>query len=92
MVGSLLVLAMWGSGLISPPPQFPRLPHTFTQFMVGSLLALAMWGSGAVPRPKITADVLLKTLPLAIAHTLGNVLTNISLGLVAVSFTHTIKV
>lgn len=29
--------------------------------------------------------------PLAVAHTLGNLLTNISLGKVAVSFTHTIK-
>lgn len=33
-----------------------------------------------------------KTLsPLAVVHTLGNALTNISLGAVAVSFTHTIK-
>jgi hypothetical protein len=31
-------------------------------------------------------------LPLAVVHTLGNLLTNISLGAVAVSFTHTIKV
>lgn len=30
-------------------------------------------------------------LPLAVAHTMGNLLTNISLGKVAVSFTHTIK-
>ena len=29
-------------------------------------------------------DTLLKTLPLAVAHTLGNVLTNVSLGLVGV--------
>lgn len=31
-------------------------------------------------------------LPLALVHTLGNLLTNVSLGHVAVSFTHTIKV
>ena len=31
-------------------------------------------------------------LPLAGVHTLGNLLTNVSLGRVAVSFTHTIKV
>lgn len=31
-------------------------------------------------------------LPLAVVHTLGNLLTNVSLGAVAVSFTHTIKV
>jgi len=30
--------------------------------------------------------------PLAAVHTLGNLLTNVSLGRVAVSFTHTIKV
>lgn len=33
-----------------------------------------------------------KVLPLACVHTLGNLLTNVSLGAVAVSFTHTIKV
>lgn len=30
--------------------------------------------------------------PLAMIHVLGNVLTNVSLGHVAVSFTHTVKV
>lgn len=30
-------------------------------------------------------------LPMALVHTLGNVFTNMSLGKVAVSFTHTIK-
>lgn len=30
-------------------------------------------------------------IPLAVAHTLGNLLTNVSLGKVNVSFTHTIK-
>jgi solute carrier family 35 protein E1 len=32
-----------------------------------------------------------RTLPLSMAHLLGNLLTNVSLGAVAVSFTHTIK-
>jgi hypothetical protein len=32
-----------------------------------------------------------KVLPLAVVHTLGNTFTNMSLGKVAVSFTHTIK-
>lgn len=35
---------------------------------------------------------IISVLPLAIVHTLGNLLTNVSLGQVAVSFTHTIKV
>ncbi|GBG62364.1 hypothetical protein CBR_g30318 [Chara braunii] len=34
---------------------------------------------------------LLRILPLAVAHLLGNMLTNVSLGKVSVSFTHTIK-
>jgi len=34
---------------------------------------------------------ILAILPLAVAHTFGNLLTNVSLGKVAVSFTHTIK-
>ena len=34
---------------------------------------------------------ILSVLPLAAVHTLGNLLTNVSLGQVAVSFTHTIK-
>jgi hypothetical protein len=34
----------------------------------------------------------ISVLPLAVVHTLGNLLTNVSLGQVAVSFTHTIKV
>lgn len=35
---------------------------------------------------------ILNVAPLAVVHTLGNLLTNVSLGAVAVSFTHTIKV
>jgi solute carrier family 35 protein E1 len=34
---------------------------------------------------------LIAILPLAIVHTMGNLFTNMSLGKVAVSFTHTIK-
>lgn len=34
---------------------------------------------------------LVAIIPLAVAHTMGNLLTNISIGKVAVSFTHTIK-
>ena len=36
-------------------------------------------------------DVVKGVLPLAVVHTLGNLLTNVSLGAVSVSFTHTIK-
>jgi solute carrier family 35 protein E1 len=39
----------------------------------------------------VDKDVLLGVLPLAAVHTLGNLLTNVSLSAVSVSFTHTIK-
>ncbi|PKI55197.1 hypothetical protein CRG98_024488 [Punica granatum] len=50
-----------------------------------------MWTFNLHPRPKLTKSQLAAVLPLAVAHTMGNLLTNISLGKVAVSFTHTIK-
>ncbi|XP_021773019.1 phosphoenolpyruvate/phosphate translocator 2, chloroplastic-like [Chenopodium quinoa] len=68
-------------------------PSTITafQFGCGSLLVLLMWGSNLHPKPKITRSQFAAILPLAIAHAMGNLLTNVSLGKVAVSFTHTIK-
>ncbi|GER51452.1 phosphate/phosphoenolpyruvate translocator [Striga asiatica] len=42
-------------------------------------------------RPKISWAQLVAVLPLVVAHTLGSLFTNMSLGKVAVSFTHTIK-
>ena len=64
---------------------------TWLQFAVGSLLALSMWTLRVHKAPKITKELVLKILPLAAVHALGNLLTNVSLGKVAVSFTHTIK-
>ncbi|KAJ9529796.1 hypothetical protein QJQ45_022195 [Haematococcus lacustris] len=46
----------------------------------------------AMPLPLTCTTIQVRgILPLALVHTLGNTLTNISLGAVAVSFTHTIK-
>lgn len=64
---------------------------TNIQFMVGSGLVLAMWTLRLHKPPKVDKEILLTILPLAVVHTLGNLLTNVSLGQVAVSFTHTIK-
>jgi len=71
---------------------FP-FPITCTnlQFVVGSVLALLMWGLRLHKAPQVNKEVLVGILPLAVVHTLGNLLTNVSLGQVAVSFTHTIK-
>ncbi|XP_077253596.1 triose phosphate/phosphate translocator, non-green plastid, chloroplastic-like [Tasmannia lanceolata] len=69
---------------------FPVTITTF-QFVVGTVLVLFMWTTNLYKRPKLTTSQLLAILPLAIVHTLGNLFTNMSLGKVAVSFTHTIK-
>lgn len=68
-------------------------PITITslQFAVGGVIASLMWLTGLHKRPSINAAQLKLILPLACVHTLGNLFTNMSLGKVAVSFTHTIK-
>jgi len=67
------------------------LTCTAIQFGVGSLMALTTWLLRIHPRPQIDADTIKNISPLAVVHSLGNTLTNVSLGRVAVSFTHTIK-
>ncbi|KAJ8553892.1 hypothetical protein K7X08_024570 [Anisodus acutangulus] len=64
---------------------------TLVQFTVGSVLVILMWTLNLYKRPKISGAQLVAILPLAMVHTLGNLFTNMSLGKVAVSFTHTIK-
>ncbi|XP_076954406.1 phosphoenolpyruvate/phosphate translocator 2, chloroplastic-like [Bidens hawaiensis] len=68
-------------------------PTTVTtcQFGCGTLMILIMWTLKLHPRPKLHKSQIVPVLMLAVAHTMGNLLTNISLGKVAVSFTHTIK-
>ncbi|KAI4336161.1 hypothetical protein L6164_014724 [Bauhinia variegata] len=64
---------------------------TLLQSHFGSVLALLMRGLNPYKRPKIGGAQLAARLPLAVAHLLGNLFTNMSLGKVSVSFTHTIK-
>jgi len=70
-------------------------PHPITittvQFAVGAVLSIFMWTVGIIKKPKISTSQLMAILPLAVVHTMGNLFTNMSLGKVAVSFTHTIK-
>lgn len=70
-----------------------RFPVTVTgfQFFVGSLIVAIMWILNLHERPPVSKTQLIAILPLACVHTLGNLFTNMSLGRVAVSFTHTIK-
>ncbi|DBA65780.1 hypothetical protein WJX79_001358 [Trebouxia sp. C0005] len=64
---------------------------TTVQFAVGSLFAVFMWTVGLLKKPEFSKDMAKGISPLAGVHSLGNLLTNVSLGRVAVSFTHTIK-
>uniref|UniRef100_A0A0D9UXC4 Sugar phosphate transporter domain-containing protein n=1 Tax=Leersia perrieri TaxID=77586 RepID=A0A0D9UXC4_9ORYZ len=68
-------------------------PYTITAFQLafGSLIIFLMWAFKLHPTPKLTTAQLAKIAPLAAGHMLGTVFTNMSLGKVAVSFTHTIK-
>ncbi|KAF7035626.1 hypothetical protein CFC21_046453 [Triticum aestivum] len=69
------------------------LPYTITAFQLafGSLVIFFMWAAKLHPVPKLSAAQLAKIAPLAAGHMLGTVFTNMSLGMVAVSFTHTVK-
>jgi len=72
---------------------FP-FPVTITnlQFVVGSCVAAVLWTFRLHPLPPtVTRAQIAAIFPLAVVHTLGNVMTNVSLGKVAVSFTHTVK-
>ncbi|XP_057983896.1 phosphoenolpyruvate/phosphate translocator 2, chloroplastic-like [Malania oleifera] len=69
---------------------FPATVTAF-QFGCGTLIISLMWAFNLHERPKISGPQLATILLLAVAHTMGNLLTNISIGKVAVSFTHTIK-
>ncbi|KAJ4840207.1 Palmitoyl-protein thioesterase 1 [Turnera subulata] len=71
---------------------FPNpITVTVVQFAVGTALVTFMWAFNLYKRPKLSRAQLAAILPLAVVHTLGNLFTNMSLGKVAVSFTHTIK-
>uniref|UniRef100_A0A383VLK5 Sugar phosphate transporter domain-containing protein n=1 Tax=Tetradesmus obliquus TaxID=3088 RepID=A0A383VLK5_TETOB len=67
------------------------LSITNIQFAIGIGLSCLFWLTGVVKRPQLDAKTIASVYPLAIIHVLGNVLTNVSLGKVAVSFTHTVK-
>ncbi|KAK1440886.1 hypothetical protein QVD17_06719 [Tagetes erecta] len=69
---------------------YPTTVTTF-QFGCGALMVLSMWTLRLHPAPKFHKSQVVPVLMLATAHTMGNLLTNVSLGKVAVSFTHTIK-
>ncbi|KAH7658553.1 Triose phosphate/phosphoenolpyruvate translocator protein [Dioscorea alata] len=68
-------------------------PTTLTtvQLAFGSVFVILMWITNLHKKPNISLSQLVPILPLALVHALGLLFTNMSLGKVAVSFTHTIK-
>uniref|UniRef100_A0A7S3EMW8 Sugar phosphate transporter domain-containing protein n=2 Tax=Rhodosorus marinus TaxID=101924 RepID=A0A7S3EMW8_9RHOD len=64
---------------------------TLFQFGMGALVAIVLWATGVHKMHKATKAELKSIYPLALSHLLGNILTNVSLRQMAVSFTHTIK-
>eukprot|EP00188_Purpureofilum_apyrenoidigerum_P002229 Plantae.Rhodophyta-Purpureofilum_apyrenoidigerum.ctg2358.p1 GENE.Plantae.Rhodophyta-Purpureofilum_apyrenoidigerum.ctg2358~~Plantae.Rhodophyta-Purpureofilum_apyrenoidigerum.ctg2358.p1 ORF type:complete len:381 (+),score=57.15 Plantae.Rhodophyta-Purpureofilum_apyrenoidigerum.ctg2358:321-1463(+) len=64
---------------------------TMFQLGMGALTAIVLWATGVSKRHRATNAELRSIYPLAIAHLLGNIFTNLSLRQMAVSFTHTIK-
>ncbi|KAG6383817.1 hypothetical protein SASPL_156415 [Salvia splendens] len=64
---------------------------SLVQFGFGTIVVALMWAFNLYKRPKISGAQLAAILPLAVVHTLGNLFTNMSLGKVSVSFTHTVK-
>jgi uncharacterized membrane protein len=63
---------------------------TAYQFFLGSIMGL-LWFAASGTKIDTSKETVTAVAPLALVHTLGNLLTNVSLGMVAVSFTHTIK-
>ncbi|TVU17278.1 hypothetical protein EJB05_33298, partial [Eragrostis curvula] len=69
---------------------FPLTITTF-QFASGTFFITLMWLLNLHPKPRLSLQQYARLLPLALIHMLGNAFTNMSLGRVSVSFTHTIK-
>lgn len=67
------------------------LTVTFAELALGSAMCALAWVGGLKKTPEMKKTMVKPLLTLGAAHMLGNALTNVSLGKVAVSFTHTIK-
>ncbi|KAL8232243.1 hypothetical protein R6Q57_002021 [Mikania cordata] len=64
---------------------------TAVQFAIGTFIISLTWAFNLHKWPNISRAQLVAVLPLAVMHTLASLTTNMSLGRVSVSFTHTIK-
>jgi solute carrier family 35, member E1 len=64
---------------------------SWIQLVVGVLYVLPIWGLKLRKSPKVTLEAMKTLLPISVAHVVGHVSTVVSLGAVAVSFTHVVK-
>lgn len=64
---------------------------SWIQLAVGCLYVLPLWALRLRKAPKVSNAALKTLLPISIAHVVGHVSTVVSLGAVAVSFTHVVK-
>lgn len=64
---------------------------SWVQLLIGVLYVLPLWGLGLRSKPKVPAEALRTLLPISLGHVTGHVATVVSLGAVAVSFTHVVK-
>mmetsp|Transcript_1271 Transcript_1271/g.3713 ORF Transcript_1271/g.3713 Transcript_1271/m.3713 type:complete len:383 (-) Transcript_1271:2631-3779(-) len=61
------------------------------QLAIGAVYALLVWATRLRKMPNINKDLIKSLVPVAIFHNIGHVSTVVSLGAVAVSFTHVVK-
>lgn len=61
------------------------------QLLVGVLYVIPLWALKLRKKPKVPKEALQALLPVSIGHIVGHVSTVVSLGAVAVSFTHVVK-
>lgn len=61
------------------------------QLLVGVLYVLPLWGLRLRKAPVVPKEAIKTLLPISIGHVVGHVATVVSLGAVAVSFTHVVK-
>ncbi|CAN8063601.1 unnamed protein product [Agarophyton chilense] len=64
---------------------------SWVQLLVGALYVLPIWALRIRKAPIVPKDAITTLLPVSIAHIIGHVSTVVSLGAVAVSFTHVVK-
>lgn len=64
---------------------------SWVQLLVGAIYVLPIWALRLRKAPVVPREALKTMLPISIAHIVGHVGTVISLGAVAVSFTHVVK-